>query len=117
MDAMRDSKWIRLDRLCLADLPKYGNVPGCYLFREAASGEVIYIGSTKALGHRLFGNHLGGVGGPTTQRVHAAFFEPEVLAGVEVAWIESSDYRTLEVELKRQFALLGAQRLPRWTKR
>lgn len=114
---MRDATWIRLDRLCLADLPDYGDVPASYVFREAASGEVIYIGSTDTLRRRLFGNHLGGVGGATTKRIHAALFEPEVLAGVEVAWVVSEDWKGLEIELKRQFARLGAERLPRWVRR
>lgn len=117
MDALSDATWIRLDRLCLADLPKYGGVAACYVFREAASGEVIYIGSTDTLRRRLFGNYLGGVGGATTQRIHAALFEPEVLARVEVSWITADDFKALEIELKRQFALLGAERLPRWVRR
>lgn len=117
MDALRKATWIPLDRLCLADLPKYGDVGACYVFREAMSGEVVYIGSTDTLRRRLFGNHLGGVGGATTRRIHAALFEPEVLAGVEVAWIVSEDWKGLEIELKRQFALVGARRLPRWVRR
>ena len=117
MDELRNATWIRLDRLCLADLPKYGDVPACYLFREVASGEVIYIGSTEKLGRRLFGNYIGGVGGATTKRIHAALFEPKVLAGVEVAWIEGDDFKALEIELKRQFAELGARPLPRWVRR
>jgi hypothetical protein len=117
MDALPTTKWIRLDRLCLADLPHYGDVPGCYMFREATSGEIIYIGSTSKLGRRLFGNYIGGIGGATTKRVHAALFEPEVLTGVEVTWFASDHWKTLEIELKHEYALLGARPLPRWVRR
>ncbi len=117
MEALRDATWIRLDRLCAADLPQYGDVRGCYVFRKAASGEIIYIGATDKLGRRLFGNYIGGVGGPTTKRIHAALFEPEVLAGVEVAWVVSEHWKALETELKRQFAMLAARPLPRWVRR
>ena len=117
MDALSAAIWIPLDRLCLADLPEHGEVPGCYVFRQAASGEVIYIGSTDTLRRRLFANHLGGVGGATTKRVHAALFAPGVLAGVEVTWLVTQEYKALEIELKRQFGLLGAERLPRWVQR
>lgn len=117
MEALRDATWITLDRLCLADLPDYGDVGACYVFRDAVSHEILYIGSTDTLRRRLFGNHLGGVGGPTTQRVHAAIFEPDVLGGVEVTWIVSDDHKTLEVDLKRQFAMNRVRQLPRWVKR
>jgi excinuclease UvrABC nuclease subunit len=118
VQALRAAKWIALDRLCLADLPDWGgDISGCYVFRRAASGEVVYIGSTDTLRRRLFGNYLGGVGGSTTKRIHAALFEPEVLAGIEVAWIVSEDWQALETELKRQFAMRGGPRLPIWVKR
>lgn len=117
MDSLRDAVWIRLDRLSLADLPNYGDAPGVYVFRVASTGEVVYIGSTDRLRRRLFANHLGGVGGSTTQRVHASLFEPEVLAGIEVTWLVSQEWKALEIELKRQFGLLGSARLPRWVRR
>ena len=117
MDAVREATWIRLDRLCLADLPHYGEVPGSHVFREATSGEIICIGSTAKLGRRLFGNYIGGIGGATTKRIHVALFEPEVLAGVEVAWVVSEHWKALEIELKRQFAKLGVRPLPRWVRR
>ena len=106
-----------MERLCLADLPSYGEFPAAYVFRHAASGEVYYIGSTDQLRRRIFGNHLGGVGGETTKRIHGQLFMPEVLAGMEVAWIESQDWKGLEKELKRQFEALGGDRLPRWVRR
>lgn len=107
-----------LDRLCLADLPRYGEFSAAYVFRHIASGEIYYIGSTDRLRRRLFGNHLGGVGGKTTQRVHGELCtSPEVVAGMEVAWIESDDWIRLEKDLKRQFAMLGGERLPRWVRR
>jgi predicted GIY-YIG superfamily endonuclease len=117
MQALASARWIRVDRLCLADLPDYGDVSGVYMMRRAATGEVIYIGSTDTLRRRLFGNHLGGVGGATTQRVHAELFAPEVIAGVEVAWVLSDDWKGLEIEMKREFAALGGAALPAWVRR
>jgi hypothetical protein len=117
MDALTDVRWVRIDRLSVADLPRYGAVAGCYVMREVASGEVIYIGSTSSLRRRLFANHIGGVGGPTAKRVHASLFDGDYIAGVEVTWLVASDYLSLEMELKRQFGLLGGERLPRWTRR
>ncbi|MGH2428379.1 MAG: GIY-YIG nuclease family protein [Candidatus Limnocylindria bacterium] len=98
-------------------MPSYGEFPAAYVFRHAASGEVYSIGSTDELRRRLFGNHLGGVGGKTTKCVHGELFMPEVLAGMEVTWIESQDWESLEDELKRQFRALGGERLPRWVRR
>jgi predicted GIY-YIG superfamily endonuclease len=117
MKALADARWIRLDRMSLSDLPNYGDVPGVYVMRRAATGEVIYIGSTDTLRRRLFANHLGGVGGSTTQRIHAELFAPEVLAGIEVAWVVSKDWKGLEIEMKRQFAALGGAALPAWVRR
>lgn len=117
MNALANARWVPLDRLSLSDLPEYGEVSGCYVFRIAATGEVIYIGKTDNLRRRLFVNHLGGWGGATTQRIHAALFEPSVLAGVEVAWLVSDTPESLERELKRQFAALGGAALPRWVRR
>lgn len=117
MDALRDAVWIRLDRLCVADLPNYGAIGGCYVIREVDSREVVYIGSTDTLRRRLFGNYLGGVGGDTTQRVHATLFEADTVARVEVTWIVSESWKALEVDLKHQFGLLGGMRLPRWVRR
>jgi hypothetical protein len=117
MEALRDATWVRLDQLRVADLPEYGAVPGCYVIREIDSGEIVYIGSTDTLRRRLFGNHLGGVGGDTTQRIHAVLFQDDTVARVEVTWVVSESWRMLEAELKRQFGLLGGTRLPRWVRR
>lgn len=117
MKALVNAGWIRLDRLCLADLPNYGDVSGVYVIREVGSGEVIYIGSTDKLRRRLFANHLGGVGGSTTQRIHGELFAPKVLESVEVAWVVADNWKGLEIELKRQFAALGGRPLPRWVRR
>ena len=117
MKALANARWIKLDRLCLADLPNYCDVAGVYVMRRAATGEVIYIGSTDTLRRRLFANHMGGVGGLTTQRIHAELFAPDVLAGVEVTWIVSDDHKGLEIELKRQFVGLGGSSLPAWVRR
>jgi hypothetical protein len=85
--------------------------------RRVATGEVIYLGSTDTLRRRLFGNHLGGVGGATTQRIHAELFAPDVLASVEVAWVVTDNWKGLEIEMKRQFAALGGAALPVWVRR
>jgi hypothetical protein len=112
-----DAHWIPLARLSLADLPNYGDASGVYVMREIASAELLYIGSTDTLRRRLFVNHLGGYGGPTTQRIHAELFAPGVLEGVEVTWIATDDWKSLEIEMKRQFAALGGPSLPRWVRR
>jgi hypothetical protein len=117
MDALRDAAWIRLDRLCLADLPSYGAVGGSYVIREIESGEVVYIGSTGRLRRRLFGNHLGGVGGDTTQRIHEEEFAGDAVARLEMTWVVTDEWKALEKELKRQFAPLAPNSLPRWVRR
>jgi hypothetical protein len=38
MQVLIEAKWIPLDRLSLADLPEYGDVPGCCVLRRAAIG-------------------------------------------------------------------------------
>lgn len=70
--------WVPLQRLTVAHLPGYGNISGVYAIRSRRNAELLYIGSSKNLRRRIFGNYLE----------------------VELAWIATEAYRTKEAELK-----------------
>lgn len=51
------------------------------------------------------------------KRIHAASFEAGTVEHVEVTSLVTESWKTLEIELKRQFGLLGGPPLPRWVRR
>ncbi len=117
MKRIRDARWLPLAALCLRDLPRQGSVGAAYLFRNAPTGELLYIGSTDCLRRRLFGSHLGGVGGATTKRVNGLLLDRNRVARVEVAWFVTRDWGQLEAGLKAEFRAEHSGRLPLWTLR
>ena len=108
-------RWIPLLRLGVRDLPRHGNISSVYALRSAATGEILYIGSSNKLRRRVFGNYIGGVGGETTQRVHELLFSQGQIAKVEVAWIKTAGYTEKEAELKEEYRKKYG-RLPKWNK-
>jgi len=117
MPLLRDVRWVPILELRLLDLPLHGNAAGAYILRDATTHDLLYIGSTDRLRRRLFGNHIGGVGGSTTQRVHGLLFTDGHASNIEVAWLTAMDYRGLEQDLKDEYRALGGSYLPQWTKR
>src|SRR5437870_2967923 len=109
------TRWFPLSRLAVGDLPRGGAIPAAYALRSASTGELLYIGSTGSLKQRIFGNFIGGVGGETTQRIHALLFEDGNLDDVELAWTETTTYRQHEAELKGEYCKIHG-RLPKWTR-
>jgi hypothetical protein len=43
MESLSEARWIPMERLCLADIPSYGEFPAANVFRHAASGEVYFL--------------------------------------------------------------------------
>jgi len=64
----------------------------------------------------MFRNYVGGVGGGTTQRIHAYLFDNELFRNIEVSWLGSTDRKFEEHELleayRQKFKIL-----PKWNKR
>ena len=115
MDLSAFQKWYPLDSLSFKDIPekwKYGFV---YMFRRHSTKETLYIGGTTDLCRRLFGNYIGGVGGGTTQRIHALLFEEGAIADTEVAWKEAPDHTSEEMHLRQAYFEQEGQ-LPTWNK-
>ena len=54
--------------------------------------EYVLVNDEQTLAY-LVNQNIWGLGGATTQRVHAALFEPGVIAGVEVTWIVSNAHK------------------------
>lgn len=109
--------WIRLADLSVSRLPDFGAGSGAYVFRDRATGDWLYVGSTSCLRRRLFGNHLGGVGGATTKRLNGLLFDQNRIGDVEVAVHPAEDYRQLEERLKLEHSSAHGGRLPVWTRR
>jgi predicted GIY-YIG superfamily endonuclease len=115
MNLVGFDKWYPLDSLAVKDVPtqdKYGFV---YVFRRHSTKEVLYIGSTTDLCRRFFGNYIGGVGGRTTQRIHALLFEKGAITDIDVAWKEATDHTSEEKRL-RQAYFQQEGHLPIWNK-
>ena len=117
MKRVRDAHWLPLAGLSLGDLPRLGNVGAAYMFRDALTEELLYIGSTDCLRRRLFGNHLGGVGGATTQRVNGLLLHRNRVARVQVAWFVTREWKRLEDVLKAEFRAEHDYSLPPGTLR
>ena len=107
--------WFPLVRLSTGDVAHHTSISGVYAIRLAATGEILYIGSSNNLRRRIFGNYIGGVGGETTQRIHELLFAEGQIAKVEVAWIEVDEYTDKEAELKEEYRKKHGH-LPRWNK-
>ncbi len=84
-------QWLPLHRLAVVDLPQCGDRRAVYALREATTGQILKFGSTGRLRRRIFGNHLGGVGGKTTLRIHGELFTRKSIDHVELAWLETKD--------------------------
>jgi hypothetical protein len=98
--------WIPLYRICIADLPEYGNFPAAYAIRNCTTGEVLKYGNTKHFRQRIFMNFICGWGGSnpeaTTQRVYSELYDNRMIECVEVAWIRTKDKEEAE-RLEKQF--------------
>ncbi len=108
-------KWHPLDNLAVKDVPEQGEYGFVYVFRRHNTKEMLYIGGTTDLCRRLFGNYIGGVGGGTTQRIHALLFEEGAVADTEVAWKEVPDHASEEGHLRQAYFEQEGQ-LPAWNK-
>ena len=104
-----------MDNLAVKDVPEQGKYGFVYIFRRHSTEEVLYIGGTTDLRRRLFGNYIGGVGGGTTQRIHALLFEEGDITDTEVAWKESPDHTSAEMRLRQAYFEQAGQ-LPTWNK-
>jgi len=107
------AKWHSLNSIAVKDVPEEGKFV-CVL-QKSSTKEILYIGGTTDLRRRLFGNYIGGVGGGTTQRIHALLFEKGAIIDTEVAWKEVTDDASEEKQLREAyFEQYG--RLPPWNK-
>lgn len=110
-----DLRWVSVARLSVSELPAAGDVGGAYIFRRAGTEEVLYVGSTSSLRRRLLGNYVGGIGGATTQRLHAELLA-DAFTSVEVAWVVTPTFRAAEVELMEQYAAAHDGARPPWNR-
>jgi hypothetical protein len=94
--------WLPLRRLSVDDLPRFGDFPAVYALRETTTKGILKFGNTDRLRRRIFGNYLGGVGGDTTQRIHAQLFGNDMIDRIEFAWFETKDKAEAESK-EREF--------------
>lgn len=108
--------WLPLDRLSLADLPRFGDFAAVYAFRDSTTKGVLKYGSTGRLRRRIFGEYFGGTGGGTTQRIHAELFTNGWASHVEIAWHETKDREEatrMEKDLRATYEKVNGK-LPQW---
>ncbi len=116
MDLSQFQEWHPLYCLSLKDIPEtQWESSFVYVFRKHGTKEILYIGSTKNLILRLFGNYIAGVGGSTTQRIQALLLEEGFIKDTDVAWMETPNYRLEEKYLRRAY-FEQEGRLPTWNK-
>jgi hypothetical protein len=108
--------WTPLSALRVSDLPSYGAVAAVYTLRNGDTNELLKFGCTDNLRRRIFGNYIGGVGGSTTQRIHAEIFEKTKPELIEIAWNETSEAaeaKMLESQFRQAFKRAYGRR-PVW---
>ena len=109
------SKWFPLRALTVAQMPKHGQHPAVYALRDATTGAILKFGCTDMLRRRIFGNYIGGVGGQTTQRIHAELFHNNMIDRVELSWIEAkdeADAKQKETEFRLTYKQANGKRPP-----
>ncbi len=84
--------------------------PGVYVLRLEHSfgrlkgeSDILYIGSTDNIQHRIIENYLGGRGGKTTQRIYYYIFRRKYLESIEISWVISNCPKQLEKELLKKY--------------
>jgi len=71
--------------------------------RLRGESDILYIGSTNDIQHRIIENFLKGKGGETTQRIHDYLFSKGYLESVEISWVIRDDYEDLEKKLLKEY--------------
>lgn len=110
------TQWLPLNSFAVSQLSKHGEFPAVYALREISSGELLKFGHTGHLRRRIMANYLGGMGGDTTQRIHADLFVNSWIDRVEIAWLETKDKADAERQEKelRQAYKRTYGKLPSW---
>lgn len=111
--------WYPLNKITVSDVPYKQS--GVYaiklktaLERKIGKSDILYVGSSDNLSRRIFGNHLGGVGGKTTQRIHKSLFEEGYLEKTEISWVITEN-RGMEKDLRFKY-FQEHKELPLWNK-
>lgn len=109
--------WVPLHRMCIADLPRYGNTAAVYAIRDCRTKEVLKYGHTQHLRKRIVMNYLCGWGGDTTQRVYLELYDNSQIECVEVAWVVAKDKaeaKRMETDFRREYKRTHGGQLPPW---
>jgi len=92
--------WFPLNRLCMADFPRYGKFPAVYAIRHSSNKDILKYGNAGCLSQRILVNFIGGFGGKgpssTTQFVHWELCGKGMIECVELSWIETIDKQDAE---------------------
>ncbi|MBN1860412.1 MAG: hypothetical protein JW840_03005 [Candidatus Thermoplasmatota archaeon] len=115
-------KWITFNEV-KKDGKKVPKTRGVYLFKyhkkiETITGEktdIIYIGQSSDLRHRIVHNYLDGRGGKTTKRIHRNLIDRKYLKKIKVSWDEMPHSKKRETELLESFEEKYHQ-LPCWNR-
>lgn len=117
----RFQQWFLLRDLSFGCLPKYGDFPCVYVFRDKTSGEILKFGSATKFRNRVFVNYLCGMGGndesSTTQWIHKQLIKDESIERVEVSWHQTqnvNEARSLEKELQARYRREHGGKRPVW---
>lgn len=113
--------WVPLRDLRVSDLPRCGNCPAVYAFRDSRSHEILKFGETDMLRRRIFVNFIGGFGGSkpedTTQCIHRELFSEGMIDYVDISWIETEDKRKpkqMEKQFRQDYKATHSRRRPIW---
>ena len=101
--------WYKLTDIRLGEITPPSE-PGTYVLRLNRSfgrlrgqSDILYIGSTSNIYHRIIENYLEGRGGKTTQRIRYYIFDREYLELIEISWVTTDNPKQLEEELLKKY--------------
>ena len=107
------NRWYVLANLSYSDMPQNNDSGFVYILRRRSNREILYIGSTDELYHRLFINYIGGRRRKKTKRIHNELMNNLEANTVEVSWNEYPDQILSEKKLVGEYlARYGC--LPVW---
>jgi len=83
--------------------------------RLKGESDILYIGSTSDLHHRIVENYLRGRGGKTVKRIRKYLLNKGYLEVAEVSWIVTENHEELENRLLKEYEEYHHE-LPPWNR-
>jgi len=80
---------------------------------EKPTSDILYIGRANKPIKKIFGGYIGGSGGRTIKRIHAALFNDTYIEKTSISWLASNNPKRTQGELLEKFKSIHGQ-YPPW---